>query len=118
MLSHLRRVSWVVRAGAVFEHPALAAPAPRSPVINGADTRWTTAATALALLLTPALGFLYAWHGARQKNAVSTLYQNVIAIGVIGLLWAAIGVSLIFTAGNDFIGDIPKPCWKGVGQYA
>jgi Amt family ammonium transporter len=52
----------------------------------------------------------------RKKNAVSTLYQNVISLGVIGLLWVVIGFSLAFSAGSSFIGDASNLLLSGVGQ--
>ena len=71
--------------------------------------------TALVLIMTPGLAFFYAGMVGR-KNVVSTLYQNVISLGVVGVLWAVIGYSLAFSAGNSIIGDVSYLMLNGVGQ--
>jgi ammonium transporter, Amt family len=83
--------------------------------INSGDTAWMLVATALVLLMTPGLAFFYAGM-VRSKNAVSTLYQNVIALGVIGVIWTTIGYSLAFSAGSPYIGDTAYAWLNGVGQ--
>ena len=52
-------------------------------VVNSGDTAWMLASTALVLIMTPGLAFFYAGM-VRTKNVVSTLYQNFIALGVVG----------------------------------
>jgi ammonium transporter, Amt family len=79
------------------------------------DTAWMLMSTALVLLMTPGLAFFYAGM-VRNKNAVSTLYQNFIPLSIIGLLWVVIGFSLAFSGGNGFIGDASKFMLAGVGQ--
>jgi len=84
--------------------PALA-DASAAGVINSGDTAWMLTSTALVLIMTPGLAFFYAGM-VRTKNVVSTLYQNFIALGVIGVLWAIIGYSLAFSSGIPLIGDL------------
>lgn len=92
-------------------------PVPAFAEVNSGDTAWMLMSSALVLLMTPGLAFFYAGM-VRSKNAVSTLYQNVIALGVIGLLWVIIGFSLAFSGGNGFIGDTAYLLLNGVGQEA
>ncbi len=90
-------------------------PFPAYAEINSGDTAWVMTSTALVLLMTPGLAFFYAGM-VRRKNVVSTLYQNIISLGVIGLLWIIIGFSLAFSAGSSFIGDASNVLLSGVGQ--
>lgn len=90
-------------------------PLPAFAAIDSGDTAWILISSALVLLMTPGLAFFYAGM-VRPKNAVSTLYQNVIALSVIGVLWIVIGYSLAFSAGTGFIGDSAFSMLKGVGQ--
>ena len=94
--------------------PALA-DASAAGVINSGDTAWMLTSTALVLIMTPGLAFFYAGM-VRTKNVVSTLYQNFIALGVIGVLWAIIGYSLAFSSGIPLIGDLSFSMLNGVGQ--
>jgi ammonium transporter, Amt family len=84
-------------------------------VVNSGDTAWMLTSTALVLIMTPGLAFFYAGM-VRTKNVVSTLYQNFIALGVIGVLWAIIGYSLAFSTGIPLIGDLSFAMLNGVGQ--
>ena len=82
--------------------------------INGADTAWLMAATALVLLMTPALGFFYGGL-VRGKNALNTLMMSFAALGVVGVAWALLGYSLAFAPGNGFIGGLRYAGLRGVG---
>ncbi len=90
-------------------------PLPAFADVNSGDTAWLLTATAMVLFMTPGLAFFYAGM-VRSKNAVSTLYQNMIALGVVGVLWAVIGYSLAFSGGSAFIGDTSFALLNGVGQ--
>ena len=48
--------------------------------INSGDTAWIIVATALVLMMTPALGFFYGGM-VRRKNILSTLNLSFITIG-------------------------------------
>ena len=82
-----------------------------------ADTAWMLVATALVLLMTPALAFFYGGL-ARSKNALNTMMMSFVALGVIGALWAIVGYSLSFGAGNALIGGLEYFGWRGVGLEA
>ena len=90
-------------------------PVPALAAINGADTTWVLISTAMVLIMTPGLAFFYAGM-VRSKNVVSTLSQNFIALGVIGLVWAIIGYSLAFGKGDAYIGDTANYMLRGVGM--
>ncbi len=95
--------------------PLLLLPAPAFAAVNSGDTAWMLVSTALVLLMTPGLAFFYGGM-VRSKNAVSTLYQNFIPLGIIGVVWAVIGYSLAFSGGSDYIGDSAYQMLNGVGQ--
>lgn len=59
------------------------------------DIAWLSTATALVMLMTPALGFFYAGL-VRKKNLVSTLVQCLIIFAFVSLVWALWGYSLTF----------------------
>lgn len=107
-MTHLKKYIPLIFSLLLLPFPALAE-------VNSGDTAWMLTSTALVLFMTPGLAFFYAGM-VRSKNAVSTLYQNVIALGLIGVLWAIIGYSLAFSGGSGFIGDTAFAMLNGVGQ--
>jgi Amt family ammonium transporter len=70
---------------------------------NPADVAWVMVATALVMLMTPALGFFYGGL-VRKKNLVSTIVQCFAIFAVISVIWALWGYSLVF--GTSFHGII------------
>lgn len=87
-------------------------------MLVGADIAWMLMAVALVLLMTPGVAFFYGGM-VPAKSVVSTKFQSFACIGVVGLLWAVCGYSLVFT-GNDsdygFIGDLTHVFLAGVGM--
>jgi Amt family ammonium transporter len=71
-------------------------------------------ATALVLLMTPALAFFYGGL-VRSKNALNTMMMSFVALGVVGVVWALVGYSLAFGAGNSFVGDLSHVFLRDVG---
>jgi len=70
------------------------------------DISWLMSATALVMLMTPALGFFYGGL-VRKKNLVSTIVQCLIIFAVVSILWSIIGYSLVFGPSlNGIIGDL------------
>jgi Amt family ammonium transporter len=67
------------------------------------DIAWVLTATALVMLMTPALGFFYGGL-VRKKNLVSTIVQCFAIFAVISIIWALYGYSLVF--GNSVGGVI------------
>jgi ammonium transporter, Amt family len=84
------------------------------PAINQADTAWMLIATALVLLMTPALAFFYGGL-VRSKNALNTMMMSVVSMGFVGVLWAVIGYSLAFGTGGNWVGDLSHLFLRGVG---
>ena len=71
------------------------------------DIAWIITATALVMLMTPALGFFYGGL-VRKKNLVSTIIQCFVIFAVISLVWALWGYSLVFGQSiGGFIGFSP-----------
>jgi Amt family ammonium transporter len=70
------------------------------------DTAWMLVATALVLFMTPGLAFFYGGM-VRSKNVLGMLMQNFFAMGLIAVVWAVIGFTLVFgDFGNaGFIGN-------------
>jgi ammonium transporter, Amt family len=85
--------------------------------MNQADTAWMLVATALVLLMTPALAFFYGGL-VRTKNALNTMMMSFISLGFVGVLWAIVGYSLAFAPGNNWIGDLSRLFLSGVGLEA
>ncbi|MFL5832305.1 MAG: ammonium transporter [Solirubrobacteraceae bacterium] len=71
--------------------------------INTGDTAWMLVATALVLMMTPALGLFYAGL-VRAKNTLNTFMMSIGALGVVTITWALVGYSLAFDKGNGVIG--------------
>jgi Amt family ammonium transporter len=71
------------------------------------DIAWVLTATALVMLMTPALGFFYGGL-VRKKNLVSTIVQCFVIFAVISIVWALWGYMLVFGhSSNGLIGFDP-----------
>jgi Amt family ammonium transporter len=73
--------------------------------VDTGDTAWMLVATALVLLMTPALGLFYAGL-VRSKNTLNTFMMCVAAIAVAAVTWALIGYSLAFDGDAPLIGGL------------
>ena len=82
-----------------------------------ADVAWMIVATALVLLMTPALAFFYGGL-VRAKNALNTMMMSFVALGFIGVAWALLGYSLAFAPGTSLVGDLSRVFLKNVGLEA
>jgi ammonium transporter, Amt family len=82
--------------------------------MNQADVAWMLVATALVLLMTPALAFFYGGL-VRSKNALNTMMMSFVALGIVGVVWALVGYSLAFAPGNALIGDLSRVFLRNVG---
>ena len=81
--------------------------------VSAGDTAWMLAATAMVLLMTPALGLFYAGL-VRSKNTLNTFMMSIGAIAVAVVTWALVGYSLAFDEGNGFIGGLGHALMRGV----
>ncbi len=88
------------------------------PTCNSGDVAWVIAATALVMIMTPAVGFFYGGL-VRRKNLVSTIVQCLAIFAVISLVWAIWGYTLAFapTIGG-VIGNLSKLGLNNVGEAA
>jgi ammonium transporter, Amt family len=73
--------------------------------IDSGDTAWMLVATALVLLMTPALGLFYAGL-VRSKNTLNTFMMCIGAIAIAAVTWAVVGYSLAFDGTGDLIGGL------------
>src|SRR5215217_2337362 len=73
--------------------------------VDTGDTAWMMVATALVLLMTPALGLFYAGL-VRSKNTLNVFMMCLAAIAVAAVTWAAIGYSFAFGNANEIIGGL------------
>jgi Amt family ammonium transporter len=82
--------------------------------VNAGDTAWMLAATALVLLMTPALGLFYAGL-VRSKNTLNTVMMCIGAIAVATVMWALVGYSLAFDGDGPIIGGLGHALLHGIG---
>ena len=82
--------------------------------ISPADTAWMLIATAMVLVMTPALGFFYGGM-VRAKNALNTMMMSYVALGFVGIAWAVIGYSLAFSEGGGLVGGLRFAFLRNVG---
>ncbi len=90
---------------------------PGAAAISPADTAWMLVATALVLLMTPALAFFYGGL-VQSKNALNTMMMSFISLGFVGVVWAVVGYSLAFAPGTGFVGGLSHVLLRGVGLEA
>ncbi len=82
-----------------------------------ADTAWMLVATALVLLMTPALAFFYGGL-VRSKNSLNTMMMSFVALGVVGIVWALVAYSLAFADGGPLLGGLAWVGLRGVTAEA
>jgi len=73
-----------------------------TPIDTGA-TAWMLTSTALVLLMIPGLAMFYGGL-VRSKNVLGTVMHSFVAMGIISILWVAIGYSMSF--GKNVLGGI------------
>jgi len=84
--------------------------------LNGANTAWILASTALVLFMTlPGLALFYGGL-VRSKNVLSVLMQCFSIAGMSSLLWLIAGYSLAFGEGNAWLGDLSRVMLSGVDR--
>jgi ammonium transporter, Amt family len=85
------------------------------PAFSGADTAWMLVATALVLLMTPALAFFYGGL-VRSKNALNTMMMSFAALGFVGVSWALLGYTLALSnPDSNILGDLRYLFLQNVG---
>jgi len=82
---------------------------------SSADNAWMLVSAALVLLMTgPGLALFYGGL-VRKKNVLATMLQSFAMMALITVIWAMVGYSLSFGAGNSFIGGLHNVFLHGVG---
>src|ERR1700691_4470656 len=82
---------------------------------SAGDNAWMLVSAALVLLMTgPGLALYYGGL-VRRKNVLSTMMHSFLMMGLITVLWAFVGYSLVFSEGNPFIGGLKYAFLNGVG---
>src|ERR1700733_12529567 len=82
---------------------------------SSGDNAWMLVSAALVLLMTgPGLALFYGGL-VRRKNVLSTMMHSFLMMGLITVLWAFVGYSLVFSEGTPFIGGLKYAFLHGVG---
>lgn len=77
-------------------------------VLNGGDTAWMLASTALVLLMTPGLAFFYGGM-VRTKSVLNMMMMSMVTMGIVSVLWVIYGFELAFGHSSD------SPWFGGIG---
>lgn len=85
-----------------------------APAIDKGDSTWMIVATALVLLMTPALALFYGGM-VRKKNVLNTMLLSFAMMGVVSIVWVLVGYSLTFgKSTNGFIGSLEYLWGNGI----
>jgi ammonium transporter, Amt family len=87
------------------------------PAISPADTAWMLVATAMVLVMTPALAFFYGGL-VRAKNTLNTMMMSYVALGFVGIAWTIVGYSFAFASGSGWVGGLHYAFFSNVGLEA
>jgi Amt family ammonium transporter len=71
--------------------------------IDSGATAWMLTSTALVLLMVPGLAMFYGGL-VRSKNVLGTIMHSFVAMGIISVLWVAVGYAMSF--GKNVLGGI------------
>jgi Amt family ammonium transporter len=83
--------------------------------LNSGDTAWMLVSTALVFFMMPGLALFYGGL-VGAKNVIATMVQSFVAIGLISVLWVAVGYGLTFGADHwRVIGSLANVMLRGVG---
>ncbi len=67
----------------------------QQPEVNEGATAWMLTSTALVLLMIPGLGMFYGGM-VRTKNVLGTMMHSFVAMGIMSILWVAVGYAMSF----------------------
>ncbi|MHB8659198.1 MAG: ammonium transporter [Solirubrobacteraceae bacterium] len=81
--------------------------------VSAGDTAWMLVATALVLMMTPALGLFYSGL-VRAKSALNTFMMSIAALAVVTVTWSLVGYSLAFDRGDGFVGGLRFALLRGI----
>jgi Amt family ammonium transporter len=84
-------------------------------VINSGDTAFVLISAALVMVMTPGLAFFYGGL-VRRKNFLAIMMQSFISMGVVTVIWVAVGYSLAFSGNvGGVIGNFSWIFLRSVG---
>jgi Amt family ammonium transporter len=82
---------------------------------SAGDNAWMLVSAAFVLMMTgPGLALFYGGL-VRRKNVLSTMMHSFLMMGLITVIWAFVGYSLVFSEGTPFIGGLKYAFLNGVG---
>ena len=86
-------------------------------MISAGDTAFVLISAALVMVMTPGLAFFYGGL-VRRKNVLAIMLQSFISMGVVTVIWVAVGYSLAFS-GNEggIIGNFSWAFLRNVGVH-
>jgi Amt family ammonium transporter len=83
--------------------------------MNSGDTAFVLVSAALVMVMTPGLAFFYGGL-VRRKNVLAIMLQSFISMGVVTVIWVAVGYSLAFSGNvGGVIGNLSWAFLHGVG---
>ncbi|MGO9659457.1 MAG: ammonium transporter, partial [Acidimicrobiales bacterium] len=84
-------------------------------MINTGDTAFVLISAALVMVMTPGLAFFYGGL-VRRKNFLAIMMQSFISMGVVTVIWVAVGYSLAFSGNvGGVIGNFSWTFLRNVG---
>jgi Amt family ammonium transporter len=82
--------------------------------ISAVDTGWLMTATVLVLLMSlPGIALFYAGM-VRRKNVLNTMASVLAITALVSVLWFALGYSLAFTPGSEWLGSDARAWFSGL----
>jgi len=106
----------LIRWGAGMAMLVPAAVMAQDDALDAANTAWIMTSTALVLFMTlPGLALFYGGL-VRAKNVLTVLMQCFSIACVASMLWYAVGYSLAFSAGSDWVGGLDRVFLAGVEE--
>jgi len=82
---------------------------------SAGDNAWMLVSAALVLMMTgPGLALFYGGL-VRRKNVLSTMMHSFLMMGLVTVIWALVGYSLVFSEGSPFIGGLHYLFLNNVG---
>jgi ammonium transporter, Amt family len=80
----------------------------KAEAISAGDTAWLLTSAALVIMMTlPGLAFFYGGL-VRKRNILGTMTQIFATACAVSMLWFAIGYSIAFAHGNEWLGGLSK----------
>ncbi len=81
--------------------------------IDSGATAWVLISAALVVFMTPGLAFFYGGM-VRSKNMLGMLMQNVFAMGIISIIWVAVGFTIAFGGSGEWFGNFDYAFLKDI----